>query len=1393
MLKKGFILLFFIGSFATFFSQNQVDRKVVTPRVSPALKFTENLGQWDDKILFRAQMDGGALFVERKCLTFNFFDKKKYRAIHHAAFAGYSYSDYVIKQQAYKVNFLNCNEEPNIEKLQRSNDWENYFLGNDKDKWKGNVSSYHQIWLKEIYNGIDYEAITSVNGMKYNFHVKPFADPENIKMQYEGIDKIKLKNGVLYIKLDVNEGLEQKPYSYQVINDVVIEVPCYYKFENKILSYVFPNGYDKNYELVIDPILVFAAQSGSTADNFGMTATFDKSGNLYSGGTCFFTGYPTTLGVYNPNFTTVPAQTAPIAGLTDVVITKYNSTGNSLVYSTYLGGSGSEIVTSLITDSLDNLYLYGATGSNNFPMQGAYDNTFNGGTYLNFVFNGTEFINGTDIYVAKFNPSGSSLLASTYVGGSGNDGVNHNNVTSTYTLPVCLFNTTIANNFVSNVNNEYKADSLQYNYGDQFRGEIQLDKKLNVYIISSTRSTNFPVAASVPSLSAYSSTLSGKQDAVVFKLSNNLSTLKYSTYLGGSGNDAGYSIIVDDTLQAFVTGGTYSTNFPTKSGCYQTVYNGGKADGFISKIDSTGSILLKSTFIGTPSYDQSYFIQSDVQGRIYVYGQSQGNMPVTPGTYSNTNAHQFLARLDRQLSNINRSTVFGSANSGSIDISPSAFAVDVCNGNIYLSGWGGSFINCVPINGMPITPGALFTTPPNGVDFYLMALGPNFNNLLYGSYFGGNQSAEHVDGGTSRFDKKGIIYQSVCAGCYSYTQTPTGLAGGPNQDFPVTPGAWPSASPTLPGLINKSNNCNNGVFKLDFQLQNTTATLNSNTITGCAPLTVTFTNATPGTGYTWYLLSGNTTSTTLNPVVTFTNPGTYTISLVVRDTTKCVKKDSAIKIITINPKPSLAFTSTVTQCSNTFTATNTTIGGNTFVWNFGDATATSTLSNPTHTYASSGNYTVTLVSTNTFGCKDSIKQPVSVFIFNPGVASGSTICSGESANISASGGTSYTWSPSSQVSNTNIANPIVTPTVNTIYTVTIFNNTAGNNCLRTLTTNVIVNPKPNANFNFTMNPCGGGVNYNDLSAANITSWQWTLSPTATSTVQNPYNFYSTGGTQSVILIVTNNFGCKDTSAQIINVLIPPPVSAGGGSLICVGGSAQLFATGGVSYAWTPTLSLDIPYTANPSASPTISTQYTVVITTSVVVNSVPCQFLLTTNVNVSQFSSIPISANANPVIVTTGNMTTLTYVGDPGAIVTWLPPGSTIPTVGYTVTAYPDRPTTYTAVATKGACKEYTQVSVEAFSAGCIDDDVFVPNTFTPNGDGKNDILYVRGLKVDEVYFAVYNRWGEKVFDTNDKTKGWDGIYKSRPADVGVFGWYLKVKCINGEENFKKGNVTLIR
>jgi gliding motility-associated-like protein len=1376
MPKKLPVILLLIFICFRISGQTDSSRHIVMPHVNPALKFTENKGQWDNKILFRAQLDGGALYLEKNCLTFDFYDKKKYRSIHHGGFARGGYKDMNIKCHAYKVFFKGCNPVQEAEKRQKGSDYENFFIGSDQSKWQSNVRNYHQVFLRNLYKGIDYEAITSARGLKYNFYVKAGADPAVIQLEYAGVSKMKLKNGSLTFSLTVNEVVEQKPYAYQLINNKVKQVACRYTLKNNILAFEFPEGYNKNYELVIDPVLLFAAQSGSTADNFGMTATYDKNGNLYAGGTVFNNGYPTApaVGAYDITF-----AGPVIYGITDVVITKYNATGTALDYSTYLGGLQAEIVTSMVTDANNNLYLYGATGSSDFPMAGTpYDASFNGGTYMFFQFNGTKFNFGTDIYVCKFNSTGTSLLASTYIGGSANDGVNYNNYAPpTQTVFPCF----APGGYV--LPNEYPADSLQYNYGDQYRGEIQLDKNDNVYVASSTKSSNFPT------VNALQNALNGPQDAVVFKFSNNLSTLLYSTYLGGSKNDAGYSLIIDDNFQAYVTGGTTSPDFPVVAGCYQTTAGGGKADGYIAKISATGGVLQKASYVGTASYDQSYFIQSDRIGRIYIFGQSLGNMPVSPGIYANPNSHQFLMRFDDQLTTLDKSTVIGSG-TASLDISPSAFSVDKCSGSISLTGWGGNFISCLYLNNMPVTPDAFQGVSPNGHDFYFMVLQPNFLSLKYGTYFGGNLSEEHVDGGTSRISESGVLYQSICAGCGGNNVT------GANQDFPVTPGAWPG----IPGAPNQNTdnfNCNNGVAKFDYQPK-VNAAIGSNTIAGCNSVTITYNNlSSPGLQYLWNLGGGpnDTTSQIINPVHTYTNVGSYTITLLVIEKQFCNTRDSTTLVINVYPTPTVNFSFSTTPCTNTILTSNSSVGNfgpNPFLWNFGNS-ATSTLSAPSYTYPGNGSYSISLTATDIKGCSNTLSKPLSIFNFSPGVASSGSVCNGSGIQVTASGGTSYTWTPAGSLSGSTIAAPFAQPSVTTVYTINVFNNTFGFPCAGTVTTQVLVRPAPTASFSYSGNPCGGGMYFTDLSAINITDWNWRLAPGITSTVQNPYHFYATGGNFNVRLIVTNNFGCKDSIAKPLSVVAPPLVSVSASTMICKGNSVQLSASGGTAYAWTPTVSIDYPFLNNPTSSPLTSTQYSVVITTTNYVNGLPCTFLLVTNVDVMPPSVIPAGAQANPRVVVTGNATTLTYIGDPGYLVTWYPPGSTTPPNGYVVTAKPDRPTTYTAVATRSACSQQAEVSVEAYTEGCIDKDAFVPNTFTPNGDNKNDIFLVRGLKIEDIYFAVYNRWGELVFETTDKTQGWDGIYKGRPADVGVFGWYLKARCINGEETFRKGNVTLIR
>jgi gliding motility-associated-like protein len=1365
MRKFPLLLIFTLLSLAVW-SQK---KRIVTPKTHEGLRFTENKGQWESTVNYMVRMSSGNIYLEKDKLTYFLFDYEKFKTFHMGGIGKFG-GDATIKGHAYQMEFVGCNKNISNTATDPLSYYENYYIGNDKSKWASFVKNYKRVVYPNVYPNIDFEFLTNERQLKYNFIVKPGSDHKSIQLKYNGARSLKLKDGALIIETSIGSVIEEKPFAYQVATTGTIQIPCVFKISGDVVSFEIAGPYDRSKTLIIDPTLVFAAQSGSTADNFGMTATYDPAGNFYTGGTVFNLGYPTTTGAYSNVF-------AGPTGGTDVVITKFNANGTAQIFSTYLGGNGSEVVSSLIVNSNNELYLYGSTGSSNFPTPaGAYDNSFNGGNNLSFVFNGTAFANGTDIYVCKFNSSGSALLASTYIGGSDNDGVNHVNTLVSYTgLATDACPNLVVQTFPLT---EYKPDSLQFNYGDQFRGEIQLDKLGNIYVASSSRSANFPVASN-----AFDNSLGGKQDAVVFKFDPSLSNLIWSSYLGGAGNDAGYSLIVTDSMYTYVTGGTFSTDFPTLAGCYNTSYNGGKADGYIVKINTNGSGILKGTYIGTSSYDQSYFVQRDKNNNIYVYGQSQGNMPVIGPVYNNPNSHQFISRLDCQLSNINRSTVIG-AGQASIDISPSAFSVDNC-GNIYISGWGGNITNTVLLNGMPTTTNALYPNVPNGYDFYLMALSSNMSMLVYATYFGGSCSGEHVDGGTSRFDPTGKVYQSVCAGC------------GGKDDFPVSPGAWPNAITPFPPGPNLSSNCNNGVFKIDFNLNVAVSSIATNTIQGCVPLLVNFTNVYTSTNsaatFTWYFGNGATNTTVANPAYTYTTPGTYTVSLVINDPGTCNVKDSSITYITVLPVPNTAFTASFAPCGSTVQTTNGTTGtltSNPFTWNWGDASPTSTLVSPSHTYAASGIYTITLSTLAANGCSASATRTVSIFYFSPSVTPG-LICEGGSTNLTASGGTSYSWSPSTGLSNPSIANPAANPTTTTIYTVTIQNNGASPPCVADVTTTVIVNPKPLASFNYSINPCGGGVYFYDASTASITAWNWNINPfpVVTSTVQDPYYFYPNGGTYTISLISTNQFGCTDTTAQVINVPVPPPLAINSASTICKGsGGAQLFASGGISYTWSPGATLSATNIANPIANPTISTGYSVVLTTS---NN--CTFLLLTNVFVNYLSSTTIAASATPTRIVQGATTQLVYTGDPGAGVSWNPGTFVTPKTGYTVTAAPDRPTTYTVIAFNGPCRETLYVFVDVVLAGCEEGDAFVPNTFTPNGDGQNDILYLRGIKVEEIYFAVYNRWGEMVFETKDKAKGWDGIYKGRPADVGVFGWYLKVKCYDGNETFKKGNVTLIR
>ncbi|MFN3916590.1 MAG: PKD domain-containing protein [Flavobacteriales bacterium] len=873
-----------------------------------ALNFSENKGQLDKRALFHCKLHIGDLYLENNGFTFDMYSAKEldyYYELAHNKKANYTPKD-ILSKHAYKMRFRGANSSPVIQSEGRVEGYKNYFIGNDPSKWASQVYSYNLVRYKNLYENIDLEIYTSVSQIKYDYIVKKGANPHSIQVGYEGVKSLKIdEKGFLVIFLSNGEVKESKPFAYQKIGGEQVEVPCNYLLVNNVVSFEFPEGYNKSVDLIIDPVLVFSSLTGSTADNWGFTATYDSQGNVYGGGIAFAFGYPVTTGAYQTTF----------AGSRDITISKFNATGNALLFSTYLGGSGADVPHSLVNDSQDNLIVMGSTGSNNYPVTaGCYDNTFNGG--VNFTgSNGIPYTAGADAIITKFNATGTVLLGSTYVGGTGNDGI---------------------------------SQSLAFNYSDEARGEVVVDNLNNIYVTCSTRSTNFPTTPG-----SHSQTNFGNQDAVVFKMNPLLTTLVWSTYFGGTSNDAGYSIRVAPNNNVYICGGTTSNNIGTTVGALMPTFNGGSHDGYIAAFDGNTGSLIAATYIGTNSYDQAFILEVDDDGDVYTVGQTKGIYPIVNAPYSVPNSAQFIHKLNGNLTSTIFSTLFGDGNRTTVDVSLTAFLVDDC-GNIYVSGWGGNINTEGTTFGLPVTPNAIKTTT-DGSDFYFIVIEKNSTSLLYGSYFGSNSIAEHVDGGTSRFDKQGTIYQAACAGC------------GGGQTFPTTPGVWSNN--------NGSTNCNLGAIKISFDFQGVIAQANvpPNIMLCSSPYTVNFNgNTTPPPHSYWNFGDGVGSSTANNPSYTYADTGSYTVMYVVIDSASCNVADTVYLNVTLIQKeefdaqfniPSVDPCDGLDSLPVEFQFTGT--GADSLIWVMGDGTIFTNVDSVSYYYTNTGVYTVMLIAFDT--------------------------------------------------------------------------------------------------------------------------------------------------------------------------------------------------------------------------------------------------------------------------------------------------------------------------------------------------------------------------------------------------------------------------------------------
>lgn len=1180
---KTFYLFLIIISFAS-----------VTKAQNATLEFVKNNGQWDGDFIYKSVTGTGDIFLQKNAITYVIGEPgavEKMDAFKH----GQIKIPPVLKYHAYKMLFENSHV-PVLTEQKVQTHYYNYFLGNDASRWKSNIHPALAINYERLYDGIDMHLSSEKGNLKYDFIIQPDADVSQIKLKIEGADKVSLKNGNLVIGTSVGDVQELKPVVYQYVNDQRVAVACNYVLNNNTVGFQFPNDYNHSVALIIDPTVVFCTFTGSTADNWGFTATYDSLGNFYAGGLVNGLGFPANVGAFQTTFgggTTTAGSAYPC----DMAIIKFDATGASKIYGTYIGGRDNDQPHSMIVDNNGDLIIAGRTYSDNFPVTAsAYDGTYNG---------------GADIVVVKLNNTGTALLGSTYIGGSGDDCVNTN-----------------ASEYV------FGGIDLKHNYGDDARSEVLIDKSGNIYVASSTKSTNFPTVNPIQS------SLSGTQDAVLIKLNSTLSSLVFSTYLGGSSVDAGYVLGLNTTQTSiYIAGGTMSSDFPSTPGTLHASSLGG-TDGYILKISNGPTYTLqRGSFIGTGNYDQVYGLQVDVNDYVYLMGQTLGGtFPVSSGVYSNPNSSQFVIKLDNTLTTSVYSTVFGSGNSAQTNISPAAFLVDTCE-NVYISGWGGSLglLGASPsyvgtTTGMPITAGTAIQSTTDGADFYFIVLSKNATSLLYGSYFGRTSTdmgkGEHVDGGTSRFDKNGIVYQAICGGCYG--------SGGTVSAFPTTAGSY---SPK-----NGSSNCNLAALKISFDLSAVKAITDvSPNAKGCPPFTVSFTNKSVNAKtYDWYFADGTPNSAAKEPTHTFYKPGTYIVRMVAYNPDACIEYDTSYLTITVDSNSIKSnFTYLILDSCNTpykVSFTNTSRYGKNpspkFYWDFGDGTTFTGTTPPTHAYSSTGTFFVQLVMVDDSACNspDTIRQPILI----------------QSKFLKAS-----------------VSLPDVL-------------------CAK-----------------------AGGLYFANLSTNAISVW-WDFGDGSTSTEVSPTHVYDTG-TYHIVLVVFNSGACNTTDT------------------------------------FRKTISIKAGATANFTYAPTIP------------------------NPNDStKFTNLSVGA--------------LSYLWD----------------FGDGTKSYADSPThMYRKTGLYKACLiaygyEGCNDTLCKMVPANIVPRIDVPTGFTPNGDGINDVLYVKGAAIESLNFRIYNRWGQLVFQTNSAEVGWDGKFHGQLQPMESYAYVLSATFIDGTTEEKKGNITLL-
>lgn len=1096
------------------------------------IEFTENKGQWDASVRYMGKVTNGAFYIRDKGFTVvqhNAADMAVLNKMMHGQTADGRMTnitdEITVRSHSWNVDFVGASPNMRVIPDKSVDTYSNYFIGNDPSKWASNCRIFQAITLEEVYPGVDVRYYTSNEVLKYDIIVKPGGDISKIALRYDGVNGIKVNNKELVLSTSLGEMRESSPFTYQTDMKGRREVSSKYVVKDNIVRFDV-KGYDPNTTVVIDPSIVFCSFSGSTSDNWGFTATYGPDGAMFGGGIVFGPQFNPSPGAYQTTYGGGSGSSA-----VDMGIIKLTPDGRNRVYATYLGGGGNEQPHSLVVDNAGNLIIAGRSNSTNYPVS-------------NTALSGTGF----DIVVTKLNASGGNYIGSRKIGGSADDGVN---ISTTRSL-----------------------QSLQRNYGDDGRSEVIIDGAGNIYVASCTQSGNFPVTAG-----SFQNTFGGGQDGVLLKFSPDLSTLVFASFMGGTRNDAAYVLALAPDGSIFVAGGTESNNFfpaGVTAGTIGTAHHNTGAndpiDGFLAVINPTGTSWVRGAYIGTTGIDQVFGVQFDNKGFPYIMGQTTGTWPVTPGTptYGSANGKQFIVKLQPNLSAYVYSTVFGT-NSVTPNISPTAFLVDRCE-NVYISGWGGHYDPSNPYgsagtNGLPITAGAFKSTTDNR-DFYFFVLQKDAVQQLFGSFFGEQNApqggGDHVDGGTSRFDNNGVIYQAICANC-RLTEPPP--------QFPVTLGAYSTTNNA--SNARNSAGCNLAMLKIRMDLAGVDGGIRSSIdgirdTAGCVPLTVDFIDTVGNAqSYEWYFgyVPGNPpdlTTTTPTAQWTFNTVGTFRVMLVAIDPTTCNVRDSSymnIRVGNLEADVDFTYAKSGPDCrSLQYTFTNTSVPppsrlftDTSFVWNFGDGSplVIAGMNPVTHVFPTPGPYTVILTLKDTAYCNNpdadtaliNVADVVRAAFTTP--ATGCLQYSAEFDNTSLAG-ESWLWDFGDNTTSTEFE-PVHVYTAPGTYNVVLVAYNA-NTCNRTDTARFTITVFDSPIPSFSTLPLTPQVNtpvtFNNTSSPDAVRFRWDFGDgdTLLTTSRAPVDHqYQSSGTFNACLTAYNQIGCDSTVCLPVVAIIDPLV------------------------------------------------------------------------------------------------------------------------------------------------------------------------------------------------------------------------------------------------------------